>query len=82
MKSRHRKHLIASSPVYQVHAARVWAEFDSNAPLVLSRRETLRILEMIENPPSTPAKRRALMEEYAARRVKGADHMFELDLGK
>lgn len=53
MKSRKRKHLISVS---HVRAARARVAYDPDAPLVLTRRESMRLLDMIENPPPRTVK--------------------------
>jgi len=66
MKPRQRKHALSA------RQARARAAYDPDAPLVLTRRETMEILEMIENPPPRAAKFVEAMDRYRKHKISGA----------
>jgi predicted RNase H-like HicB family nuclease len=66
MKPGQRKHLISA------RQARKRAAYDPHAPLVLTRRETIEMLEMMENPPPRNAKFVEAMDRYRKHKISEA----------
>lgn len=63
---------------FVVQAALEKAEkvIESESTIVLTRRESLRLLELIENPPPMNKKLKKLMADYERRRIDGSDTSF------
>ena len=64
---------------FVVQAALEKAEklIESESTIALTRRESLRLLELIENPPPMNKKLKALMADYERRKKDGSDSSFE-----
>ncbi|MBU0501456.1 MAG: DUF1778 domain-containing protein [Gammaproteobacteria bacterium] len=64
---------------FLVQAALEKAErvIESEARICLTRRESLRLLELIENPPPRNEKLKSLMADYEKRRADDSDSSFD-----
>ena len=64
---------------FVVQAAMEKAEkvVESEARITLTRRESLRLLELLENPPPWNDKLKKLMADYKERRTDDSDSSFE-----
>jgi len=58
---------------------RAKAESEDESTIVLTRRETLWLLDLLENPPPMNDKLKALMEKYYSQRNDSPDSSFEWD---
>jgi hypothetical protein len=58
---------------------RAKTECEDESTIMLTRRESLWLLDKLENPPPMNDKLKALMEEYRSRRKEGSDTSFEWD---
>jgi predicted RNase H-like HicB family nuclease len=56
--------------VISARQARKRAAYDPHAPLVLTRRETIEMLEMMENPPPRNAKFVEAMDRYRKHKIR------------
>jgi uncharacterized protein (DUF1778 family) len=63
---------------FVVQAAMEKAEkiIESESVVILSRKEALKLLERMENPPPMNDALKALMTEYEGRKVNGSDSTF------
>jgi hypothetical protein len=60
---------------------RAKVESEDESTIILTRKESLWLLDLLENPPPMNDKLKALMEKYDKQRKDGSDSSFEWDKG-